>query len=858
MPSSQGGVKISVMNQEYLLNVSKPSRYTGGEINAVVKDLSQVRLKFALAFPDVYEVGMSHVGFQILYHLLNRSPEIACERVFAPWPDMEKDLRSRSAPLASLESALPLRDFDAVGFSLQYELNYTGVLNILDLAGIPFRASERGDNFPLVIGGGPCALNPEPLTDFFDAFVLGDGEEAILEVCREIIASRESRESKKELLKRLSRLEGVYVPSYFHVAYQTDGTIERILPLEDNPSSVCRRVLADLNLGPFPDRPILPFLEVIHDRLNIEIARGCTRGCRFCQAGMIYRPLRERSPEKILKILEESLNATGHDEVSLLSLSSGDYSAIEPLLSFIIDRYCGMQVAVSLPSLRVETLTPALIHKIQEIRKTGFTLAVEAGTERLRRVINKGNTEADLLQTIPKVFAAGWRVVKLYFMIGLPTETEEDLDAIASLCQKAFREARKSKGSAQINLSISTFIPKPHTPFQWETQNSPDEVRRKQALLRRNLERNGIRLRGSDPNLSLLEGVFARGDRRLGKVLESAYRNGSRLDGWGDHFRFDFWKKAFEETGIDPAFFTSRRREFDEVLPWDHLDSRVSKKFLREEREKAIQGIATADCRRASCSGCGVCFGADALSNRLASGEGNGFPAPRSAEKQTDSSFPIRKFRIRFSKTGPAKYLGHLELTRLLIRAFRRAQIPLVFSQGFHPLPRVSFGPPLPVGYESRAEFLDLQIHGPLHPDEAAQRINSVLPFGVQILEIQEISLKCPSIFDMIDKIIFIIPFPDSARISAELAQRFREAERFPVFWTRKNRSLDLKEVVDFLSIEEGNRIKMVLRSNREGVMRPEEALGFIFGWTEGQRSFPAIQKVQVQFKESDSCPAKS
>ncbi|MBP1712959.1 MAG: Radical domain protein [Deltaproteobacteria bacterium] len=846
------------MNQDNLLNVSKPTRYIGGEINAVVKDLSQVRLKFALAFPDVYEVGMSHVGFQILYDLLNQRPEIACERVFAPWPDMEQDLRRHTHPLTSLESALPLKEFDVIGFSLQYELNYTGVLNILDLAGIPFRAAERGSAFPLIIGGGPCALNPEPLVDFFDAFVLGDGEEAVLEITREVISSRESQESKEALLKRLSRLEGVYVPSHFQVTYQTDGKIERILSSEENHPSIRRRILSDLNLASFPGRPILPFLEVIHDRLNIEIARGCTRGCRFCQAGMIYRPLRERSPEKILKILEEGLKATGHDEVSLLSLSSGDYSAIEPLLSFIIDRYCGMQVAVSLPSLRVETLTPALIHKIREIRKTGFTLAVEAGTERLRRVINKGNTEADLLQTIPKVFAAGWRLVKLYFMIGLPTETEEDLDAIVSLCQKAFWEARKTKGSAQINISISTFIPKPHTPFQWEAQDSPDEVRRKQILLRKKLEREGIRLKWSDPNLSLLEGVLARGDRRLGTVLESAYRHGSRLDGWGDHFRFDSWKKSFEETGLDPFFFTSRRRDIHEIFPWEHLDSRVSKKFFWEEREKAFQGVATPDCRRASCNGCGVCFGPEGLSNRLASGEGNGFFAFGHPEKKTDSSFPIRRFRIRFSKSGQAKYLGHLEMTRLLIRAFRRAQIPLVFSQGFHPLPRVSFGPPLPVGHESRAEYLDAQLQGRFQPDEAAKRINSVLPLGVQILEIQEISLKSASIFDMIEKVRYRVSFLDSPEISTDLALAFREAEKFPVFWAKKNRSMDLKEVVDFLSVEERNEIEMILRVDREGVMRPEEALGFIFGWAGGQNPIRAIQKVQVQFKESDPCPAKS
>jgi radical SAM family uncharacterized protein/radical SAM-linked protein len=846
------------MNQDNLLNISRPSRYAGGELNSVVKDLSRVRLKFALAFPDVYEVGMSHVGFQILYHILNQQPEIACERVFSPWPDMEKALRSGGLPLTSLESALPLGGFDLIGFSLQYELNYPGILNILDLAGIPFRAAERGASFPLVIGGGPCALNPEPLADFFDAFVLGDGEEVALEICREIIASRERGESKDDLLQRLSDLEGVYVPAHFQAVYRDDGTMARLASLRENQPPVRRRVLADLNLGSFPDRPILPFLEVIHDRLNIEIARGCTRGCRFCQAGMIYRPLRERSPEKILNLIDGGLKATGHDEVSLLSLSTGDYSGIEPLLSFVIDRYCGTQVAVSLPSLRVETLTPALIHKIREIRKTGFTLAVEAGTERLRRVINKGNTEADLLQTIQKVFSAGWRLVKLYFMIGLPTETDEDLEAVVSLCRQAFREARKTKGSAQINISISSFIPKPHTPFQWEAQDPPEEVRRKQIFLRKKLEREGIRLKWSDPNLSLLEGVLARGDRRLGRVLESAYRNGSRLDGWGDQFRFEPWEKAFGETGIDPGFFTSRPRDPDEVLPWDHLDSLVSKKFLREEREKAFQGIATADCRRASCNGCGVCFGENGLSNRLASGEGEVFSNPRPPEKQADPSFPVRRFRARFSKSGRAKHLGHLELTRLLLRAFRRARVPLVFSQGFHPLPRVSFGPPLPVGYESRAEFFDLQIRGRFHPEEARQGINAVLPLGVQILEIQEISLKAPSIFDMINIISYDIRLPASAKVSVEAVRRFREAETFPVFWARKNRSLDLKTVVDFLSIGTGNRIEMGLRSDREGSMRPEEALGFIFGWAEGGKFPGAIQRVQVQFKEWDSCPAKS
>jgi radical SAM-linked protein len=539
-------------------------------------------------------------------------------------------------------------------------------------------------------------------------------------------------------------------------------------------------------------------------------------------------------------------------------LSTGDYSQIESLLSSVIDRYGDMQVAVSLPSLRIETLTPALIDKIQEIRKTGFTLAVEAGTDRLRGVINKGNTEADLLNTIQKVFAAGWRLVKLYFMIGLPTETEEDLNGIVSICQRAFREARRHKGSAQINISISTFIPKPHTPFQWETQDPPEEVREKQILLRKKLERHGIRLKWSDPKLSLLEGVLARGDRRLGSLLEAAYRNGSRLDGWGDHFRFETWQRAFAETAIDPSFYTSRPRDIDEVLPWDHLDSLVSKKFLRQEREKALQGLETPDCRRSSCNACGVCFGLHNLSNRFAA-ERNHLPKPpRGNETHLNASPLIRRFRLQFAKIGPARLLGHLELTRLLIRAFRRARIPLVFSQGFHPMPRISFGPPLPVGHESFAEFADVQVQGRFHPEEASSALQAVLPFGVQIMEIQEISLKSPSIFDSLYKVIYIIHFPPSAGPSSALAERFSKAESFPVFWKKKNKNVDLKALVESISVEEGERLRITLRSNREGMMRPEEALDFIFSWAENQRPPLAIQKFQVQLKESESCPTKS
>jgi radical SAM-linked protein len=513
-------------------------------------------------------------------------------------------------------------------------------------------------------------------------------------------------------------------------------------------------------------------------------------------------------------------------------------------------------VAVSLPSLRVETLTPSIIHYIQEVRKTGFTLAPEAGTERLRRVINKGSTEADLLSTIRSVFAAGWRLVKLYFMIGLPSEREEDLQGIVTLCQKTLAEARRAKGSAQMNLSISTFIPKAHTPFQWEAQSPMEEVRQKQRFLRPKLERQGLRFKWSDPRLSLLEGVFARGDRRLGQVLEIACRLGCRLDGWGDHFRYDLWEQAFMQAGLDPSFYALRQRELDETLPWDHLDSRVSKGYLKDERARAFQALQTGDCRNASCNGCGVCYGAEMLSNQQA-GDAE-IPGPEVPSPGKPKAPPIlTRLRSRFAKFGPAKFLGHLELSRAMIRAFRRAQIPLVFSQGFHPLPKVSFGPPLPVGYESWAEFLDYQIQGNLPPEEATSRLNTVLPPGVQILETQEIPLKSIAISDNIVKISYMIRLLDSETLPREKGDQFLEEEKVPVFWSRKNKYLDLKEVIESLSFVDDRTLEMVIRFGPEGIPRPEEALDFIFGWAVEERPPILVQKLHMQFKGIDPCPTK-
>ncbi len=845
------------MRKEELLRVSKPARYIGGEINSAVKDRGRARLKFALAFPDVYEVGMSHVGFQILYHILNQDPEIACERVFAPWPDLEKLLRERGHPLTSLESSAPLKEFDLIGFSLQYELNYTGVLNILDLSRIPFLASRRGENEPLIVAGGPCALNPEPLADFVDAFVLGDGEEAILEISRAMMASKEKGESRSDLLNRLAMIPSVYIPAFFGVQYRSDGKIDRILPQRENYSSVSRRILPDINRAEFPHHPLVPFMSVIHDRLNVEIARGCTRGCRFCQAGMIYRPVRERSLEEICRLVDDGLKNSGYDEVSLLSLSAGDYSCIGPLLSRVIDQNRHERVAVSFPSLRVESLKPSLIQKIREVRKTGFTLAPEAGTDRLRRVINKGNTEEDLLSSIHSVFSANWQLVKLYFMIGLPTETEEDLKGIVALCRKALGVARRAKGSARIHVSVSTFIPKAHTPFQWEPQTSKPEILEKQEFLFQNLRRFGLRLKGVEPSVSSLEGVFARGDRRLGRVLEAAYNLGCRLEGWGDHFRYDLWEEAFAQTGVDPSFYTLRRREPDEILPWDHLDSRVSKRFLQTERQKAFLEANTPDCRHTSCNGCGVCHGAEFFCNRLADAVEEPSPQAHRTPSPHGPTLRLRRFRSQYTKLDGMVFLGHLDLARSLIRAFRRARIPLAFSQGFHPLPRISFGPPLPVGYESEAEYLDFQSQGNMPAEEIILRMNQALSPGVRFLETKEIPLKSPSIFDSIISNLYSVRFLETEGLAKQ--KDFISAERKILPQQDPGiESFDTKGLVERIGWVEEGVLEIRIRSGEGTSSRPDRVLDGIFGWVEERRPKMTIRKIQAEFRGSDPWVMKS
>ena len=573
-------------NYQYILNrVQTPTRYAGNEINAIKKDHEQVQLTFALAFPDLYEIGTSHFGLQILYSILNARSDIAAERFFAPAPDMEALMRERQVPCLSMETRTPLSEFDIIGVSLLYELNFTNILTLFDLSGIPFYADQRDDSFPVVIAGGPCAFNPEPLADFFDAFVIGDGEKTIAQVADTVIAFKQGGDGrKKTLLKMLSKIRGVYVPSFF-TAFRDSAGCQELRPLHQDYTRIQRAIVPELTLSDFPIAPIVPYAKPVHDRLRLEIARGCSRGCRFCQAGMIYRPVRERSLKDLLDITRASLATTGYSDISLLSLSTGDYSQLTALMEELLAIGADQCNAISLPSIRAEKLTPNLMELIKSVRKTGFTIAPEAGTQRLRDIINKNLTEESITNTVENALALGWKNIKLYFMTGLPFEQMEDIQGIADLSRRL--ASSHAKGRQMIHVSTTCFIPKAHTPFQRHAQMTLDQTLEKLQYLKDNLRHPKIKLKWQDPKMSLLEGVWARGDRALAPLLVKAYELGCRLDGWSDHFNFNLWEQAFDATAIDPAFYTSRERGVDEPLPWNHIDSGIKPKFLEEEFKKA-------------------------------------------------------------------------------------------------------------------------------------------------------------------------------------------------------------------------------------------------------------------------------
>ena len=592
--------------------VTKPARYTGNEWNVIRKDWSKVSCTVALSMPDVYEVGMSNLGLKILYEVLNRRDDTAAERVYAPWVDMEAAMRERQLPLFSLETFTEIRRFDFLGFSLQYEMIYTNVLNMLDLAGISLRATERTEDMPFVVGGGPCVYNVEPIADFFDLFVIGEAEEALDELVTVFIRWKEEGrvEGRKGFLRRAAAIEGIYVPSFYMPRYAADGRYEGLTALEPTARAIIyKRVVQDFDAVPAMEKPVVPYLDIVHNRIMLELFRGCTRGCRFCQAGIAYRPVRERSPERLRALARRLVDATGYDEMSLTSLSSADYSCLGDLVDELMADFSGEKVSFSLPSLRIDSFSIELAHKMQQVRKSGLTFAPEAGTQRMRDVINKGVTEENLLSAVGAAYRQGWKQVKLYFMMGLPTETDEDIIGIADLAKKVVDLYTEIKGrrGVKVTVSVSCFVPKAYTPFQWFGQETLAEFERKQQLLKDHIRDRSIHYNYHDARVSLLEGVLARGDRRLSAVIEEAWRRGAKFDGWSDQFREEAWREAFSVCGIDPAFYNARTRDFSEALPWEHTSPGVSRAFLTAEWKKAMAAALTPDCRRGDCTGCGVC-----------------------------------------------------------------------------------------------------------------------------------------------------------------------------------------------------------------------------------------------------------
>ncbi|MEC9488134.1 MAG: TIGR03960 family B12-binding radical SAM protein [Halanaerobium sp.] len=604
--------QIKTWLEDILVDVEKPTRYLGNELNAVVKDHVAVDLRVALVFPDLYEIGMSHLGLKILYHFINRREDILAERAYSPWVDMEEKMRQDGIPLFSLETKTPLSEFDIVAFTLQYELSYSNILNALELAGIPLLSSQRDGGHPLIIAGGPNAFNPEPLAGFMDLFYLGEGEAFLDSLLDKIILAQQQGIGRDKLLKGLAGEPGLYIPNLYRIEYDEKGRVEEIKPEEGAPARIDKVVVQDLDRSFYPANFIVPYQEVVHERVMLEVARGCTRGCRFCQAGMVYRPVRERSLDTLLEQAEKLVASTGYEEISLVSLSSSDYTHIKELSSLLLDRYADSGVSISLPSLRVDSFSLELAKEVQQVRKTGLTFAPEAGSQRLRDVINKGVTEDDLMETVDAAFREGWSQVKLYFMLGLPTETDEDLEEIIRLARKVRdlgRDIVKSRGRGypKVTVSASNFVPKAGTPFQWEPMVSREEILRKQRLLKKGLRGRGLKFSWHDADTSLLEGVFARGDRRLGKVLQEARGVGSKFDGWSEVFSIDRWQEAFNRAGLSLESYL-RERGLEETLPWEHLNSGVSRRFLLKERERALAGEATMDCREGRCTGCDCCM----------------------------------------------------------------------------------------------------------------------------------------------------------------------------------------------------------------------------------------------------------
>jgi radical SAM family uncharacterized protein/radical SAM-linked protein len=790
-----------------LPTVEKPGRYVGLERNVVRKDLGASAVTVALAFPDTYEIGMSHTGLKILYEIVNRRPEFACERTYAPWVDLESRMREREIPLFTVESFAPVADFDVVGFSLQSELNYSNVPNMLDLAGIPVWQRDRGDADAIVLGGGPCTANPEPVADFFDAFLIGDAEEALPRVLHVVGEGRRAKSERRELLARLAAVEGIYVPSFYDVSYHEDGRIAAIMRNDPRvPERAKRTWVPVLKPDYYPEKPMVPSVEIVQDRLGLEVMRGCTQGCRFCQAGYWYRPVRELDPDDVVSMTKTFIAESGWSEVGLLSLSTADYSQIEPLVRCLAPQLSDRRVSISLPSLRAEAFSVGLADAVSEVRKSGFTFAPETGSDRLRRVINKTFTNADMIQAADVAFARGWDLIKVYTMIGLPTETKDDLDELVTLVEGILAQGRKH-GRKEVNVSVGPFVPKSWTPFQWAPFDGVELLEKKLGYLKERFRRvRGAKMKWHEPREAEIECVLSRGDRRVARILHAAWLSGVKFDGWSEHFRYDLWNRAFETEGIAKSAWL-RAYDVEEVLPWDVLDASITKRFLKVELVKAKKEMRTEDCKWGHCYACGVpgngedtvlatsmqgtlptldasVSSADDPSAYREVAKGAAYrqkampDLPSAARRSATRVHEVWRHRITFEKSGDARFLSHRNTMDVFERAIRAAGLPARYSEGFNPHMKLSMGPALALGLESRHEVFDVEGIAPFGSD-AARAISDKLPPGLSVSEVRQLGSTEPALSRAVKAARYAVRL-DSAdhvgRASEAITNGWREA----------------------------------------------------------------------------------